>query len=118
MKTKIDKYDRAIAWLRKYPEKITDAWVNPDSRTSPRIREAHCLFQYATPNGKPEYEGKDCGCLTEVRGQMKDAATKRLTTQIRNDSRLPSGSWGITPENLEIFAEWQRRLDKELGRKP
>jgi hypothetical protein len=39
-----------------------------------------------------------------------------LTKAIRADARIPEGPQWITVNDLPVFAEWQRRLDKELKR--
>lgn len=97
----MDKYDEQIACLTLNPARIVDAWALGD-----------CLFQGASHDG----EVGPYGCLTMVRTGAWNAATPELTEQIRNDMRIPSNCFGITVESLPVFAEWQRRLDKELGR--
>lgn len=102
-----DKYDEAMAYLFEHPEEIRDAWADPYDHV------AGCLFQYAT-RGKPGiFEG--FGCLTMVRGVCR-AATQELTAAIRADERIPRSVEDATADTLPVFAEWQRRLDKELER--
>lgn len=64
-----------------------------------------------------------CGCLTQIRRTAGLAADKRyhaatvsLTEAIRKDPRLPIGPEAITRESLPVFAEWQRRVDREVAR--
>lgn len=100
-----DKYDEAIAILTADPSLILSAWHDP--ATEP----GGALFHYCTDD-----INDGCGCLTTVRSGRNRAKTKRLTVAIRADKRIPILSDGITVENLPVFAEWQRRLDKELNR--
>lgn len=77
------------------------------------------LFAFINPTGS--FQGyRECGCLTMIkmgRGVAigKDGKTnEKLTTAIRDDKRIPITSGCITLESLQVFAEWQRRIDKEL----
>lgn len=100
----MDKYDKAIEYLKENPDAILDAWVKPD------LHQAGCLFAYAGPK-----ESVDIGCLTQIRGYHEfRAETDALTVAIKFDTRIPESVSDVTVDNLEIFAEWQRRLDKEL----
>lgn len=73
------------------------------------------LFQYCTPRGHTSHGAlRDCGCPTMVRSGAWPAWTGQLTAAIMADTRLPDHVSAITPEHLPIFAEWQRRLDKEI----
>lgn len=101
-----DKYDEAVAYLTARPDEIYDSWLCAES-----------LFQFVEPiDGNDE---KVCGCLTEIRGSYDICAwTDELTAAIRADERLPRNAEDITPAHLPVFAEWQRRIDKELGRTP
>lgn len=111
-----DKYDAAIAYLRERPEEIVDAWFYFPADQHP----AHCLFAYCSPSGTNDDDTPDgypCGCLTQVRASWSIKAwTPELTEAIRRDVRIPTREFDITVADLEVFAEWQRRLDKELGR--
>ena len=40
--------------------------------------------------------------------------TPELTKAIRKDPRIPKLPKNITVADLPVFAEWQRRLDKEI----
>jgi len=101
----MDKYDEAIKYLTEHPDEIYEAWVNN------RLHRAGCLFQFCGDGLQP-----GVGCPTMVRGGRYHAATPELTAAIRADDRLPDFSDVITPATLPVFAEWQRRLDKELQR--
>lgn len=105
-----DKYDIAIEYLTEYPEEILDTWNSP-------FNYPHgCLFQMVTPSGNyqtPEWNSDQCGCLTQVKYKSYPAWTPELTNEICNDERIPS-SRNITVADLPVFAEWQRRLDREI----
>ena len=104
-----DKYDDAVKYLVEKPSQIYSAWVDPLNHP------AGCLFQFVTPTGNCEHNRMSCGCLTTIRGQAP-ACTPDLTARIRADGRLPISAHSITVDVLPVFAEWQRILDKELGR--
>jgi len=123
-----DKYDEAIAYLTENPEDIYDAWMlwaRSDQTTD--VKRAHCLFQVARVD-PDDGSSLGCGCLTQIRSGLTLGGVrcgvlgksgrqhKRLTTAVRSDKRLPSEPGSIRVEHLPVFAEWQRRLDKELGR--
>lgn len=61
------------------------------------------------------------GCLTQIREtparaiEYADEAEVDLVREIAADARIPSRREDIRPEHLNVFAEWQRRLDRELG---
>ena len=113
-----DKYDKAQAWLLAQPnfhDAIAVAWhYNEEGEQSP----GHCLFQYVSLSGTPVDVGDHafCGCLTQIAGGNHVATTEALTTAIRLDKRIPTGVRNIKQEDLPVFAEWQRRIDKELER--
>ena len=105
-----DKYDEAIAELmavdeRKWEREVLRAWDAP-SRDG-----VGCLFQFAGISGL--ISGRVCGCLTQIRAEpgFYAAATPDLTDAIAVDERLPSSPRDITPEDLPVFAEWQRKID-------
>ncbi len=102
-----DKYDEAVAYLTKHPRKIFDAWDLPDETPH------GCLFMPV----RGDYSFC-CGCLTEVASGLRRACTNELTEAIRADVRIPTNPREITPDDLPVFAEWQRRIDLELNRIP
>ena len=105
-----DKYDGAIDRLTENPNTIWETWNSPHSFF------AGCLFMYASKDGYPH---DDIGCLTTIRrndGFGRLACTPELTEAIRADERIPKNARDIKVEDLPVFAEWQRRLDKELNR--
>lgn len=104
-----DKYDEAVEYLKANPDRIGAAWSLPSST------QGGCLFKYA--NGI--HGEADTGCLTMIRDEASLHVPGRpdLTQEIRNDPRIPEHKRLITVSDLPIFAEWQRRLDVELGRK-
>lgn len=104
----MDKYDKAVQYLTEHPGEIEEAWNYPEEHV------AGCLFRYTGVSS----EGTDCyGCLTQVKsGDLGwPAPTEALTQAIRNDPRIPTQVLSITVESLSVFAEWNRRLDAELG---
>ncbi len=124
-----DKYDRAIEFLTEHPEKIKDAWGH-DLLDVPAELESDChdLFGYVE-NGRgtievwekhvrPDGEGPTpfAGCLTQVKARTHIGQTPELTAAIVADHRIPDDPDNITVDDLPVFAEWQRRIDKELGR--
>jgi hypothetical protein len=116
----MDKYDIAVTYLREHPEEIHDAWNHPQGRyEGENLGEP--LFGYVAPNpGRslsilPDGCSKMCGCLTQIVSGVREAYTQELTKQIRADKRIPHSD--ITVNDLEVFAEWQRKIDKELNRK-
>lgn len=123
----MDKYDDAIEWLvehadeiSKYGEQMVEvAWGNN------RTHQAGCLFAFCyRDDSYPQLEDwQSCGCLTMIRSNPKRyvAATPALTLEISLDSRLPreiEELRDLRGDNLRAalqpFAEWQRRLDKEI----
>lgn len=110
----MDKYDEAVEYLRENPELIYDRWNYP-------MREHGVLFGYVSPKRDemyPDPGSKICGCLTQVKAHVHDAYTATLTEAIRQDARIPEDAADLTEDHLEVFAEWQRRIDRELGREP
>ncbi len=113
----MDKYDEAVEYLTDHPDEIYDAWGcgAEDEDDQPYVH-AQCLFQFATRNGEWSV---DYGCLTQIRvgfGEVEVEDNHQLTLEIRADERIPSHGLDIRVEHLPVFAEWQRRLDRELGR--
>lgn len=104
-----DKYDLAIDYLTEHPDEIYDSWNDGIVTYNNPHPVSSCLFGstgalYA------------CGCLTQVKSGRFPANNDELTRAIRADERIPEDAHYITINNLPVFAEWQRRLDKELGR--
>lgn len=91
-----DKYDEAIEILTKDPGQIRIAWANYSDHP------AGCLFDLVPEVGM---------CLTEIR-DFGDAGTD-LEQEILDDERIPEDRDDITPEDLPVFAEWQRKIDAE-----
>lgn len=110
----VDAYDRAIQSLINVPDDeftkvVNRVWMNYDDTPE------GVLFGGATPS-RSVGTGEGA-CLTMIRNNY-EAYTPELTLAIRNDERIPNDVDDITKENLYVFAEWQRRLDKELNRTP
>jgi hypothetical protein len=106
----MDDYDRQIEHLLQHPLETTKQWLSGKG-----------VFRFATVSGTNIREGTDCGCLTMIRDRPKvfRAPTPELTRKIYEDERLPTNvDEATTRQQLEVMAEWQRRLDKELNREP
>ena len=123
----MDKYDEAIEWLvanandgerQEYGSVVEYAWDDDE-------HSAHCLFQHATVSGSHEEYGHSgfCGCLTQIRQAPFErfAATEDLSDEIAADERIPKDIRTLQDRRgdelraaLQPFAEWQRRLDKEI----
>jgi hypothetical protein len=117
--TKPDKYDHAITYLTRArkPREIVSAWQTWN------FHPAGCLFAPVIPvlEGEDGYPGSQrrpdglmCGCLTEIRGGGSMAWTDDLTKAIAADNRVPALPHQLRLENLPAFAEWQRKIDREL----
>jgi hypothetical protein len=109
-----DKYDEAIAFLTANPHKISECWMAPDNLLAGE------LFQFVTPSGlydSNDYMTEQCrkpGCLSQIRADRGLAWTPELTKEVKKDERIPADEYQIGVEHLPVFAEWQRRLDKEI----
>ena len=103
----MDKYDLQIQKLLEDPKLINKDWT-----------EGVGLFQFASPDGTIGNNGnpENYGCLTTIRGSLYYVSTTpELTAEIRADTRIPKNpSENMTREQMEIFAKWQRRLDKVI----
>lgn len=107
----MDAYDHMVAYLTDNPDQIHDAWNIPTGHV------AGALFAPL---------GSGCeACLTQLRvrnsyspGYLYGTAGLAIAEEVRLDERIPSNGNGITLKHLPIFAEWQRRIDKELNRVP
>ncbi len=116
----MDMYDRAVNFLKANPHLIADVWDDPKSHFT------GILFQAVTPSGCGEEnpEGLFCGDLCEIHSFLAHGWTEPLEEAIGNDHRLPkifssnNGIPKITPDHLPVFAEWQRKIDVMLNRKP
>lgn len=111
-KRKLDKYDKAIAYLKKNPNAIHDSFISRDERGFP-------LFQFATKDGHSDSRGHYtcCGCPVMIKNGSREGPTDELTNQIREDINIPEYVSHITATNLSHFAKYQRKFDKVLGRK-
>lgn len=110
-----DKYDEAIEYLATHPGEIRAAWREASTEEGEQEHPAHCLFQGATKNGHIDLDA-GCGCLTQIRCGFLKAETPELTEAIKSDMRIPASVLSVKVNHLPIFAEWQRRIDKELNR--
>lgn len=116
-----DKYDREI-------QRLNDQIKKPDPGKDPKRWAIHVvglswckaepLFAVATKSGyRDTGDDHECGCLTEIRQSSYGVQGRPdLAARIKADLRLPKSVDRIRPKHLPIFAEWQRILDRELGR--
>lgn len=113
-----DRYEQDVEYLTAKPHQIGVAWGNPKPGEM-----GGSLFRFAVDDGRPGARyigGRRAGCLTMLRciNVSYAAETPELEAAIRADKRLPRRTGEIRPHHLPIFAAWQRRIDRELGRKP
>jgi hypothetical protein len=115
----MDKYDLAVEYFRKNPDRIEKEWnhaiCSPDE-----FPHGAVLFG---PVARVVYRETCCGCLSQVAAGVM-AETEELATAIRADERIPrvKGTerdefdrplpFAIKVKHLPIFAEWRRRIDK------
>lgn len=102
-----DGYGKHVTYLKEHPEKVFAHWCNSVG-----------VFRFA---GKCGDDGG--GCLTMIRLGAKTsasyiAATPELTAEIRADERIPFDIHDAKDSDFTVFAEWQRRIDRETGRTP
>lgn len=102
-----DKYAKQVERLTHNPEKIHYEWRNSIG-----------IFQFVGEQCDIKNQAGSCGCLTMIAGDDGFVApTPELTVAIRADKRIPHTSRKITVESLPVFAEWRRRIDKELAKR-
>lgn len=108
-----DKYDSAVAYLTKHPDKIKDTWADPYDR------EGGCLFTFVCPDPDNKDTRNNYGCLTQIRNVYLPyvAFTEELTEAIRADDRIPQNCGDILVDSLPVFAEWQRKIDQVRAEK-
>lgn len=119
--TEPDRYDEAIDYLVEYPDGIEAAWgqmdvteEDDDGNEYETENPAACLFAVTGFVRCHDGSLNTCGCLTQVVDRTFRAPTNELTDAIRADLRIPRDPEDISPEDLEVFAEWQRKLDAML----
>ena len=131
MKTK-DKYDRAIARITERCESQRSIWeARADIKlTDDQGRRLVADILHSIWNEGGSLRATDsilfdmasrtrdypCGCLTQVSDRASGyiAATAALTDAIRADEAVPSKPTELTLADLPVFADWQRRLDREI----
>lgn len=116
----MDVYAKAVDFFKENPDQIMKVWDDPKSHWS------GVLFQAVSIDGqgRDNEEGLFCGDLCEIRSLMAHAWNLKLQEEIMNDPRLPkifaSNNFfpKITEDVLDVYAEWQRKIDKALNRSP
>ncbi len=115
----MDKYDEAIERILTLDEdKIIDIWQEPLSDP------AGCLFYHCAPEQKESAhehvrpDGKQVGCLTQVKGNRYYVAwTNELTELIRSNPLIPENEnflYLLERKDLEEFAKLQRLMDQTI----
>ncbi len=119
-----DKYDKAVAWLTKHPKHIENTWNRAFCLPSQLAeiaditkvqklahKRASCLFESCGFHQRS-------GCLTQVaHGSSRQSGTPKLTRAIRADKgNIPKNGGAIKVKDLPLFANWRRRIDKELAK--
>lgn len=126
-----DKYDRAIEVLTREVEEtggtsaIYDAWNNAGSSQHDATNREYgakvCdLFAPVCIDQKTS----SAGCLTQLKAHdlghgendYDFECSAETYADLMADDRITADASTITIEDLPVFAEWQRRLDRELGR--
>lgn len=121
----MDKYDRSIEYLKANPSRIRTCWLGGVNHDEIGYNLFNRAYRNGMPNdyrdevqALPEHHGKiftkpDYGCLTQIKASpnMYMGATKEITEKILADDRIPNSPDGITVDNLEVFAEYQRMVD-------
>lgn len=117
-----DVYEREIERLSHVDfDTLMDSWAMPPGP----------LFQICGPDGMDRKQpgGRFCGCLTEVKSEIRQAFTQELAALIRSDKRIPpnlatfySAGWDKMPPAerrvlLRPFGQWQRYIDKHYRSK-
>ena len=116
MSTTRDRYDDAIdACVCRAGDFIGD--LQYIEATWGNLADKHNGYELFQNCGE---ESNGCGCLTMIREWGYTAATPELTRLIKEDDRIAKIEKIITMRGNELrnalqpFAEWQRRLDKEI----
>lgn len=96
-------YDKQIEELTKNPDQIKSDWFKGEG-----------LFKYINPNN---YDINN-GCLTRIRLKpdfykaiINGKNNEELVQEIAKDDRIPKYSKDITIESLQVFKEWQEKID-------
>lgn len=96
-------YQAQIDRLKEEPSSIYREW-----------NDAEGLFKFIG-----DRENATSGCLTMIRRENREYKAiingwcdEELTNEIKDDERIPKDARNIGVEHLEVFREWQERLDK------
>ncbi len=105
-----DTHERMLQYveeLKSRPrEYLHDVWTQG---VDPDVDDPTALFARIAP---------DCGCLTQVRDEAEQAGPLHdipLIDELIDDDRIPDRGTEIRHHHLPAFAEWQARLEAELG---
>lgn len=112
----LDIYDREIARLTQEPELIRESW-NTAEPLFRYIFNTSRRFSVDPNNAVPQL--LNCGCLTMYRTgfyrpEQLPTKLQPVAREIASDERIPRSEFDIQPHHLPVFAEWQRRLDREF----
>lgn len=99
-----DVYDKQIKMLTEKPQFLVWAWT-----------QTWALFQFVTPTGDRNYNGRQYGCILGVKSGRKPAYTSELTEIIRA-ANIPDYVENLKIGHLQEIARLQRIVDKKLGR--
>lgn len=108
-----DRYSQEVERLTAKAAGDTQALLKSWGNMEPLFRFVHPKYDCEVLPG-----GGQCGCLTQIRARTQVAFSEELTIAICADERLPTNACEIAAANLPVFAEWNRRIDRELGRTP
>ena len=102
-------YKNQVEYLKQNKGEIYGNWVS-----------AIGVFKFITT--PPEYnlysKENKCGCIVLIKGcpeeykaYINGKENEELTNAIVNDNRLPTSWVDISEDNLDVFREWQERID-------
>ena len=89
-----------------------------------RIKGDICKISSEFVNGLGifKFTGKNCGCPHEIKVGIMDGPSRQITEEIRADSHLKTLTHLLSDPNgagegdLQVYAKWQRRVDREFQR--
>lgn len=106
----MDKYDEAVKYFTKNPDKIYDCWNDPASSVH------GCLFEFFRTRSV-EFNLVRTLCATQAR-LYKDTAEVQnddFLKRISMDENVPDDGLKIRLHHLPLFAKYQREYDTLNG---